>query len=174
MFRSAACAAALLTLAMPALAGMDDFIAGDVVPSFGKFAPVEGVTLPADTHFKVAFDVSEAGPDDDVNRGIDSVARFLNMNAHAGVLPENMKVAIILHGGAWKDLLTDEARGSVNPNAQLIAERYQGIRPAMGYPASPDHSEKDLLWELLDVETNPGIWLTESKAMVPTAAVSGL
>ena len=122
MFRSAACAAALLTLAMPALAGMDDFIAGDVVPSFGKFAPVEGVTLPADTHFKVAFDVSEAGPDDDVNRGIDSVARFLNMNAHAGVLPENMKVAIILHGGAWKDLLTDEARGSVNPNAQLIAE----------------------------------------------------
>ena len=59
-------------------------------------------------------------------------------------------------------------------NAQLIAERYQGIRPAMGYPASPDHSEKDLLWELLDAETNTGIWLTESKAMVPTASVSGL
>ncbi|MGB5650803.1 MAG: methionine synthase [Sedimenticolaceae bacterium] len=56
----------------------------------------------------------------------------------------------------------------------LIAERYQGIRPAIGYPASPDHTEKDLLWELLDAETNTGIWLTESKAMVPTAAVSGL
>ena len=59
-------------------------------------------------------------------------------------------------------------------NAQLIEEQYQGIRPAMGYPASPDHTEKDLLWGLLDVEANTGIWLTESKAMVPTASVSGL
>jgi len=56
----------------------------------------------------------------------------------------------------------------------LIAERYRGIRPAMGYPASPDHTEKDLLWQLLDAQANTGIWLTESKAMVPTAAVSGL
>ncbi len=59
-------------------------------------------------------------------------------------------------------------------NDALIAEQYQGIRPAMGYPASPDHTEKDLLWQLLDAEANTGIWLTESKAMVPTAAVSGL
>jgi 5-methyltetrahydrofolate--homocysteine methyltransferase len=57
---------------------------------------------------------------------------------------------------------------------ELIEEKYQGIRPAIGYPASPDHTEKDLLWDLLDVEANTGIWLTESKAMVPTAAVSGL
>ncbi len=56
----------------------------------------------------------------------------------------------------------------------LIKERYRGIRPAAGYPASPDHTEKDLLWELLDAEHNTGIQLTESKAMVPTAAVSGL
>jgi 5-methyltetrahydrofolate--homocysteine methyltransferase len=59
-------------------------------------------------------------------------------------------------------------------NEGLIEEKYDGIRPAMGYPASPDHTEKDLLWELLDAEKNTGIWLTESKAMVPTAAVSGL
>ena len=56
----------------------------------------------------------------------------------------------------------------------LLLENYDGIRPAMGYPASPDHTEKDLLWDLLKVEKNTGIWLTESKAMVPTAAVSGL
>jgi len=56
----------------------------------------------------------------------------------------------------------------------LLSENYHGIRPAMGYPASPDHTEKDLLWDLLDAEANTGIWLTESKAMVPTAAVSGL
>ena len=59
-------------------------------------------------------------------------------------------------------------------NTDLIEERYRGIRPAMGYPASPDHTEKDALWRLLDVQARTGIWLTESKAMVPTAAVSGL
>ena len=59
-------------------------------------------------------------------------------------------------------------------NEQLIKEAYRGIRPALGYPACPDHTEKDQLWELLRVEENIGIWLTEAKAMVPTAAVSGL
>jgi len=59
-------------------------------------------------------------------------------------------------------------------NADLIAERYRGIRPALGYPACPDHSEKDLLWSILDAERQTGIWLTESKAMVPAASVSGL
>lgn len=59
-------------------------------------------------------------------------------------------------------------------NNQLIAEEYAGIRPAMGYPASPDHTEKDLLWSLLSAEEHTGIWLTESMAMVPTASVSGL
>ena len=59
-------------------------------------------------------------------------------------------------------------------NEQLIKEEYKGIRPAAGYPTSPDHTEKDTLWELLNVKENTGIWLTEAKAMVPTAAVSGL
>jgi 5-methyltetrahydrofolate--homocysteine methyltransferase len=59
-------------------------------------------------------------------------------------------------------------------NDALIREEYQGIRPALGYPASPDHTEKDTLWQLLEVEQNIGLRLTESKAMVPTAAVSGL
>ncbi len=59
-------------------------------------------------------------------------------------------------------------------NEDLIKERYQGIRPAAGYPACPDHTEKDLIWELLDAENRIGLTLTESRAMVPTAAVSGL
>ena len=58
-------------------------------------------------------------------------------------------------------------------NEALIREQYRGIRPAPGYPACPDHTEKALLWELLDVERNAGIEITESFAMVPTAAVSG-
>nr|WP_277869123.1 methionine synthase [Nocardioides houyundeii] len=58
-------------------------------------------------------------------------------------------------------------------NQDLIAERYTGIRPAPGYPACPDHTEKAELWKLLDVEARTGIQLTESMAMWPGAAVSG-
>ncbi|HEU5038256.1 MAG TPA: methionine synthase [Nocardioides sp.] len=58
-------------------------------------------------------------------------------------------------------------------NEDLIAERYTGIRPAPGYPACPEHTEKRTLWELLDVEESTGIVLTEGMAMWPGAAVSG-
>jgi len=58
-------------------------------------------------------------------------------------------------------------------NQQLIKEAYQGIRPAPGYPAQPDHTEKGTLFDLLDAEKNAGITLTESFAMWPGAAVSG-
>ena len=58
-------------------------------------------------------------------------------------------------------------------NQSLIKEKYIGIRPAPGYPACPDHTEKGLLFDLLQVPDNAGITLTESFAMLPTAAVSG-
>ena len=58
-------------------------------------------------------------------------------------------------------------------NADLLKERYQGIRPAPGYPACPDHTEKETLWRLLDVEDATGMRLTESMAMWPGASVSG-
>jgi 5-methyltetrahydrofolate--homocysteine methyltransferase len=57
---------------------------------------------------------------------------------------------------------------------ELIEEKYRGIRPAAGYPACPDHTEKGILWQLLDVEKNAGIKLTESFAMWPGSSVSGL
>ena len=58
-------------------------------------------------------------------------------------------------------------------NNALIAEKYQGIRPAPGYPACPEHTEKGTLWKLLNVENHIGIQLTESYAMYPAASVSG-
>ena len=58
-------------------------------------------------------------------------------------------------------------------NSELIAEKYKGIRPAPGYPACPDHLEKNIIWNLLDVEKNIGIKLTESLAMWPASSVSG-
>jgi 5-methyltetrahydrofolate--homocysteine methyltransferase len=76
-----------------------------------------------------------------------------------------------------KKVRTEYWAYAVNENlstTELIKEEYAGIRPAPGYPAQPDHTEKHTIWSLLDVEKNTGIILTESLAMVPTAAVSGL
>jgi 5-methyltetrahydrofolate--homocysteine methyltransferase len=58
--------------------------------------------------------------------------------------------------------------------AELIEEKYRGIRPAAGYPACPDHTEKGALWRLLDVQANTGMQITESFAMWPGSSVSGL
>jgi len=66
------------------------------------------------------------------------------------------------------------AAGESLSNEEVIKEKYQGIRPAAGYPACPEHTEKGTLWQLLDVDNNIGMKLTESYAMLPTAAVSGL
>ena len=66
------------------------------------------------------------------------------------------------------------AKGEKLASDDLILEKYQGIRPAPGYPAQPDHTEKATLWSLMDVEKATGITLTESYAMWPGASVSGL
>ncbi len=65
------------------------------------------------------------------------------------------------------------ANGEKLNNDELISEKYQGIRPAPGYPACPEHTEKAKLFDLLNAETNTGITLTDSYAMYPAAAVSG-
>jgi 5-methyltetrahydrofolate--homocysteine methyltransferase len=65
------------------------------------------------------------------------------------------------------------AQDETYSNDELIAEDYQGIRPAPGYPACPDHTEKATLWDLIEPDKNAGISITESFAMLPTAAVSG-
>jgi len=59
------------------------------------------------------------------------------------------------------------------PNEEIIKEKYQGIRPAPGYPACPEHTEKGTLWKLLEPQKRIGIKITESFAMWPAAAVSG-
>lgn len=66
------------------------------------------------------------------------------------------------------------ARSENLTNEEIIAEKYQGIRPAAGYPACPDHTEKPIVFELLNATENTGITLTENMAMLPAASVSGL
>ncbi len=78
-----------------------------------------------------------------------------------------------LHERVRKEFWAHSAHESLS-NEELIKEKYDGIRPAPGYPACPEHTEKKTIWQLLDVEANTGIELTDSMAMWPGAAVSGL
>src|SRR5262249_7306648 len=79
--------------------------------------------------------------------------------------------AELLHQQARRDWTF--GRQETLSNEDLIDEKYRGIRPAPGYPACPDHTEKRILFNLLDAEKDTGIQLTESFAMYPAASVSG-
>src|SRR5690606_38141562 len=78
--------------------------------------------------------------------------------------------AELMHQRIRKVFGADESGLTMN---DLIKERYQGIRPAPGYPACPDHTEKLKIWQILDAESHTGVRLTESLAMTPASSVSG-
>lgn len=77
-----------------------------------------------------------------------------------------------MHERVRKEFWAYEAEEQLS-NEELIREKYRGIRPAPGYPACPDHTEKATLWRMLEPDSNAGMTITESFAMLPTAAVSG-
>ena len=81
--------------------------------------------------------------------------------------------AELLHKKVRKEIWAYDTDEQLNNN-ELIKEKYKGIRPAIGFPACPDHTEKDILFELLDATKHTGIELTQSRAMNPAASVSGL
>ncbi|MEZ5693747.1 MAG: DsrE family protein [Altererythrobacter sp.] len=127
---------AALALAAPAAAqDMSVFKTGPVFEDFGPHAPVEGIdTVPADTEFAIAFDVSVPAEEGKRSRSIESAARFINMHAAAGVDPDNIRIAVVIHGKASMDLLTDEAwaaKGNEgeNPSGAMVREMLdQGVR----------------------------------------------
>ena len=82
-------------------------------------------------------------------------------------------VAEYTHQKVRKDLWGYAADETLS-NEELIKEKYRGIRPASGYPATPDHTEKAAIWDLLAAEANTGAKLTENFAMYPGSCVSGL
>jgi 5-methyltetrahydrofolate--homocysteine methyltransferase len=79
----------------------------------------------------------------------------------------------LLHQKVRKDYWGYSENEKLTPE-ELILEKYQGIRPAPGYPSQPDHSEKLILWKLLEVDKQASISLTESLAMYPAASVCGI
>lgn len=108
---------------MPAtlLAGPDDFSTGPLIRDFGPKVTIDDDAVSADSTFKVAFDLAKEAEEGKVNRGLESVARFLNMHVAAGVPKENISLAVVVHGGAAHDLLWEKKDGADNPSAPLIA-----------------------------------------------------
>ncbi|GAA2069089.1 methionine synthase [Aeromicrobium halocynthiae] len=109
----------------------------------------------------------------------DKVAEFKEQNDdYNAILLESLADRLAeafaerLHERVRKEIWAYEPAEQLD-NTELIAEKYRGIRPAPGYPACPEHTEKQLLWDLLDVQKHTGIELTESMAMWPGASVSG-
>ena len=117
-------------LAPSAWAGAQDFKAGQVIKAYGNVAAVPSAPpIEASARFQVAFDVATAADPGKISRQLESAARFINMHVAAGVPKENLKLAIVVHGGAALDLTRDAKFGSANPNAGLIAALQEaGVR----------------------------------------------
>ena len=119
-------AAGVLLCASIASADMSAFSAGPIFKNYGKTAPVTtDFIIPERAQFKVSFDTAKAADAGEINRTLDSAARFINMHASAGVKPKRMKLAIIVHGKAVHDVSRSNAyqqlhAGAENPNAELI------------------------------------------------------
>jgi intracellular sulfur oxidation DsrE/DsrF family protein len=111
--------AALALSALPVThAGEDAFTAGPAITAYGKVAPIPDATpLAPETALNVAFDLAKPAKNGAINRGLDSAARFINMHRAAGLPADNISVAIVVHGGAYADLMATEG----NANAPLIA-----------------------------------------------------
>lgn len=102
------------------------FHSGTVISEFGKVATIESdMPLPKRVKLKVSFDAASVGKPGSVNRKLDSLARFINMHVEAGVPLKNIDVALVVHGGASKDLTRNayysgQYEGAENANAPLI------------------------------------------------------
>ncbi|MGC1205192.1 MAG: DsrE family protein [Flavobacteriaceae bacterium] len=102
-------------------------IKGKIIPDFGETFKVENPEIKTDTNatLKVIFDVSKSPEDKtQINSYLVTAARFLNMHADAGMKPSQLKVAITVHGAAWKDMLNDavylKKYNYKNPNSELL------------------------------------------------------
>lgn len=117
----------LFVLATHISEAKSDIKMGPILEGYGPTSAIEDsdIQLPEGFVYKALFDISATNDKpDQYNRKIESVARFLNMHARNGVKPENMKLAVVVHGAAVKDILTDEAyakrHGYKNPNTDLV------------------------------------------------------
>ncbi len=124
----------VLAFSAPALADEEAFTPGPAIEAFGPVADIDAdFVIPDGAIFKHSFDVRQQADPGALNRTLESAARFINMHARAGVPVENIALAIVVHGGAVKDVSNaafyEEAAGGENANAPLIAAlKEKGVR----------------------------------------------
>jgi len=130
--------AAALVLVSPSLSAQQRTTAGPIINSAGAVFAVPNPTFETrmDMEYKVAFEVSTPSSQKDrLNQSFNTVARFLNMNAQAGVPVDHIHAALVVHGGAGFELLDNEAyrkqNGVDNPNAELIRELVSSGTPVI-------------------------------------------
>ncbi len=147
----------LFLASLSAVAGPDDFHPGALIKDYGRIAEVPGLApLPADTRFKLAIDVVDGGVTGELNGKFRTAASFLNLQHAQGIPPENVEIALVVHGAAHRDLLVDAAYGGQNPNADLLAQLQEhGVKVYYCGQSAVyrDVARKDLL---------PGVELTAS------------
>lgn len=118
------CFITLFGFSLSVSAQMSAFNYGPVISNFGKHAPVPNHSVSEESEFKVAFDVASTGGTATLNRKFESLARFINMHAAAGVKKENIHLALVVHGNATLDLLNEASYrakyNASNPNEPLI------------------------------------------------------
>ena len=112
---------AALTFTASAQSAENRFSTGPVFEAFGPTAPVESdQAIPEGTEFKVVFDIAEASDDDVLNKRFESVARFINMHARAGIALEDIKPAIVVHGGAAAHLTKPAEDAEASDTTRLV------------------------------------------------------
>jgi len=125
IMRITLCLAILIASFAGANAQESAFQKGPLISGYGPVAPIKSdLPIPEGTVMRVSFDIAKAADPGTVNRYIDSVARFLNMHAQAGMSLDQLNVAIVVHGGASNDLMNNEAYtaryGTQNASAPLL------------------------------------------------------
>lgn len=116
-----------LAISQSVIAGADKFVLGPVIKSYGKHAAVQqDLVLNETAKLKVAFDISEQSKTGEVNRKIETLARFINMHVANGIKPENIHLALVVHGKAGFDLLKNSQYQAKfqhdNANAELLRQ----------------------------------------------------
>lgn len=114
-----------LTVSSFAHAGPEAFHPGEAIPDYGRIADVENeFPIAEGMEFHVVFDLADAAEPGEVNRGLESLARFINMHVAAGVPAEDIHLAVVIHGGATHDVTNDAhyepLKGAPNANAALV------------------------------------------------------
>jgi len=120
----------LLLIQQAASAQSEVFNTGPVFTDFGAHAPVQQSTpVSADSSFKIAYDVAKKATAGQRNRHMESAARFINMQAAAGVKPANIQLAVVVHGQAVKDLIKPAEGAEMTPQMNMISQMLShGVR----------------------------------------------